>query len=330
MLAPLMAPSRLRSMFFSCARGTVAPWMLALSLAGCGGSSAGESNADACSNGRDDDGDGLADCADPACGVYAFCLGGPDAGRADAGPGDAGLLDGDVPDASVCAQPVDLVLSVDVSSSMADELALLRDGSEGIFAALRGLDPGVQVALVVFVDDALAVDGCRPFTSPEALAESLEGWRLRAPENLSPAGRVLNQDCPENGLDALSLAAVCPFRDGSARVVLHVTDDTYAEHPTVLSGPFGGGVLVEHTYAQTRDALLAARAHVVSLTSQGMGAPCGAGRSPDVGQGFATPYLGQTTLPERTAGRALLLDGLRDGTADLVSALRETAARACR
>lgn len=32
-----------------------------------------EADAAACSNGQDDDRDGLADCADPACAVHAFC-----------------------------------------------------------------------------------------------------------------------------------------------------------------------------------------------------------------------------------------------------------------
>jgi hypothetical protein len=37
-------------------------------------------SAEGCTNGIDDDGDGLIDCADPICATQSQCLAGPDAG----------------------------------------------------------------------------------------------------------------------------------------------------------------------------------------------------------------------------------------------------------
>src|SRR5688500_11526174 len=113
MLAPSMqhGSSWSRGLILLCAVGAV------VGGAGC---ASGESSVDQCSNARDDDSDGLTDCADPACRVYAFCTG-ADGGAADAGPRDAAPR----PDGARCGRPLELVLVLDVSSSMEDELARL-------------------------------------------------------------------------------------------------------------------------------------------------------------------------------------------------------------
>lgn len=301
-------------------------WLViaALALGACGGDDAPtESDIDACSNGRDDDGDGMADCRDPACRAYVFCLQ-SDAGT-DAGPVDAGPPQ----DGAVCARPIDVVLTVDVSSSMVAELEALRDAAVGLVERLRALDESARVSLVVFIDDALAVGECAPLEGP-ALRDELEAWRVRAPEDRSPVSDTLNQDCPENSLDALALAAGgCAWREGAAHLVVHVTDDTFAERPAVLSGPFGGGIVVQSTYAEAADVLVAEGARVIAVARQGQGESCGAGRSPDVGQGFHTPYMGMVSLPERTGGVALSLPDLVDGELDLAAVIAERAELAC-
>lgn len=308
MLAPSMRP--------------FASLLLVITLSACAPS--GESTVDQCSNGRDDDGDRLVDCADLACSVYAFCSS-ADAGPRDAGPRDAAPR----PDGATCARMIDLVLVLDVSGSMDAELALLRDQSEALVTELRALDPSVRISMVVFVDDALAVEACAPFADANALRDALEARRMDTSRNTSPGG-TLNVDCPENSLDALTLAATtCPWREAAAHLVLHVTDDTFAERPAVLSGPFGGGVLVQSTYAETSAALNRAFVEVLALTRQGEGEDCGAGRSADVGQGFHTAYLGQTSLPERTSGIALDLDAWRGGSLDLVGEISRIAEDAC-
>jgi hypothetical protein len=303
-------------------RRTIGTSLTALALLACS-QGAGESSADQCSNGRDDDGDGMADCADPACRVYAFCTG-SDAGPPDAGPIDAAPR----PDGAICARAVDVVLSVDVSSSMVDELALLRDQAPSIIGALRAIDPDAQVRLVVFVDDVLAISECAPLEA-SALSAELEARRVLAPGNRSPVSGTLNVDCPENSLDAVVEAAECPVRSGAARVILHVTDDTFAESPAVLSGPFGGGIVVASTYTEASMAVAGSR--VVSLTRTGPGQDCGSGTfSPDVGRGWTGPHQGQVALPEQTGGRALDLDAWRSGTVDLAAELAAEAEEACR
>jgi hypothetical protein len=288
-------------------------------------STGGESTLDECSNGRDDDSDGMADCTDPACRGYSFCSGG-DAGQGDGGPRDAAPR----PDGAACGRTIDLVVVADVSSSMVTSLERLAAESSAIVDAMRALDPDAAVSLVVFVDDALAVNDCAPFADGAALATEIAAWRTRAPNNRSPVSATYNQDCAENSLDALSRAATeCPWREGAARMILHVTDDTFAERPTVLSGPWGGGIVVQHTYPETVDQLAAAGAHVVALTRNGTGHDCGAAISPDVGQGFQTPYQDMPAIPARTAGIALDLDVWNEGGIDLATTLADLAESAC-
>lgn len=290
---------------------------------GCQTPAPTESTVDQCSNGRDDDGDGFVDCNDPACRVYAFCLnidGGTDAGPMDAGPR---------PDGALCTRPLDVVLSLDVSSSMTGILQDLAIDADALWSVAHTLDPEARISMIVFVDDALAIGECAPFTDAAALRGELERWRTLSSMNTSPGG-VVNQDCPENSLDALHLVTTaCTFRPGAARVVLHLTDDTFAENPAVLSGPFGGGVLVQHTYAQTVEALVGAAARVVAVTGLGQGPDCGAGRSSDVGQGFHGTYMSQVSIPERTGGTAIDIGLLRSRTQSLSSMLRTTGEAAC-
>jgi hypothetical protein len=302
--------------------------LLASLLPSCGGGTPPEATLVLCTNGRDDDGDTMIDCADADCRIYAVCAV-RDAGS-DSGPVDVGPR----PDGARCSRAVDVVLVLDVSSSMEAELAVVRDQSSAIFDALRALDDRSQISLVVFVDDALAVGECAPLVDGPALATQLEDWRLLAPMNRSsvqPGASAMNQDCAENSLDALHLAATtCPWRPSTARVIVHVTDDTFAEAPTVLSGPFGGGIVVQHTFASASAALVTAGARAVTVTLDAdVGEDCGAGRSADVRTGFFTPFAGMPPLHERTMGRALDLAALRAGTLDLGTAIVELAETAC-
>lgn len=279
-----------------------------------------------CSNGVDDDGDQLIDCADPACRLFPWCVIVPDAGALDAaraelndaGARDAG--DGEVG----CGRPLDVVLTLDVSSSMSNDLARLVDLAPALFEVARQASYDSRISLVVFVDDAVAVDGCAPFSSAEALAASLAQWRAFSLENRSPVSRIANVDCAENSLDAVALAVTgCARRAGAAHVILHVTDDTFAERPAVLSGAFGPGVLVATTYREVSDALVREQIRFLALTARGAGMDCGGPViSADVGRGFHGPFGGEPALPERTGGEAWDLRAMRDGTFDLVGTLR--------
>jgi hypothetical protein len=296
---------------------------LAASLVSCGSSRSLEIGEGPCSNGIDDDGDMLTDCTDPACALFSWCTGG-DAGARDAGL-DALLLDAhlDAGDAGrpVCGEALDVVLVLDVSSSMTDDIARLRDLAPALWEAATDASDQARISLVVFVDDALAVDACEPLADATALAAELDQWRAFTTTNRSPVSEIINVDCPENSLDALAAAITgCPWRDGS-RVILHVTDDTFEERPTILSGPFGPGVLVATTYLEVSDALVREGIEVLALTADGAGRDCGGPRiSADVGRGFHTPFGTDLPLPERSGGAAFDLTAMREGSIELVPA----------
>jgi hypothetical protein len=129
-----------------------------------------------CGNGMDDDGDGAIDCADSTCAVVGACAA-PDTGGLDAGPTplDAPFVFADVPgqDAgppTVCG-PLDVVFVLDVSTSIESSLDALRNGIGDVWTAATALSPDPRSSMVMFVDDALAVNGCTPFASVTSSAE---------------------------------------------------------------------------------------------------------------------------------------------------------------
>jgi hypothetical protein len=292
--------------------------LAALSV-GCGRPRPPELGEGPCSNGVDDDGDLQTDCADPACQLFAWC-----AGR-DGGPREADAattLDAGDAGQAVCSEPLDVVLVLDVSSSMTDDVARLRDLAPRLWESALRASAGARISLVVFVDDALAVNDCAPFTDAAGLTAALERWRAFTTRNRSPVSEIPNVDCAENSLDALAAAITrCPWRSG-ARTILHVTDDTFEERPAVLSGPFGPGIVVASSYLEVSDALVREEISLLALTASGSGRDCGGPRpSPDVGRGFHGPLGSEVSLPERSGGAAWELRAMRDGTFDLAAAL---------
>ena len=281
-----------------------------------------------CSNGSDDDRDGEVDCADTDCSIHPACDGFVrDAGvsvDARALPIDIGPRpDGPVPS---CSAALDIGFVLDVSTSMDDEAARMRDGIESIWNAAHALTSNAQFGLVVFVDDALADGGCTPYADLAALRGRFDHWRSFCASNLSPVSETSNSDCAENSLDALYLAAEsCPWRDDSTRVLIHVTDDTFVERPSVLSGdPFGfSGVRVQRTNAEVAAELVRPELRVGAFAAPGAGEECGAGSSANVGQGFHEAYLGMPSLPEQTGGRAWSIRDVRSGSLDMADAINE-------
>lgn len=290
---------------------------LAATLSACTSRGDSELTLRACTNGVDDDGDGLVDCDDPGCGVH--CEGNGSVADAGPMPSDGGpVVRSDA--RIVCNAPLDVVFVVDVSTSMAEEAERLRTGIDSIWSAARDLTTDTQFGLVVFVDDALAVSGCSPFGSVAELQSELMRWRDFCATNRSPSSSTINVDCAENSLDALWTAATsCPWRAGATRVIVHVTDDTFVERPSTLSG----GVTVQRTYAEVASELVARELRIGAFAIPGAGEPCGAGSSPDVGRGFHAPYMGMASLPDQTRGRAYDLRAVRSGSLDMAAAIRE-------
>ncbi len=302
---------------------------LACALSACSGGT-GESAAGVCADRVDNDGDGRVDCADPECAAFTWCAGGGDGGvdagtshdsgpRPDGGPRpDTGPIPG-------CSDPIDIVFSIDVSTSMTDEIDGIRRGIDSIWARAEALSTNVRFGLVVFVDDVVAVNGCSSFATVSAMQTELAMWQGFASSNLQPGDRsTSNTDCPENSIDALYVAATsCPWRPGALRILIHVTDDTFAERPAVLSAdPFGtGGIPVQHTYGEAVSALMGAEVRVGAFAAPNPPEDCGAGSSPDVAQGFHAPYRGAPSIPEATGGRVWSIREVRAGTLDMAEAV---------
>lgn len=245
-------------------------------------------------------------------------------GGADAGGGEADAAhSGD--GGPLCNEPLDVVFVIDVSTSMADEVEQIRVGMDSIWAAAHELTDNAQFGLVVFVDDVAAVNGCGPFASREAMQTEFARWREFTSTNGQPGGAAFsNSDCAENTLDALHAAAtLCPWRDGATHIVIHVTDDTFAERPATLSGTgFGGGIEVQHTYAETVTALVEHEVRV-GVFAAPTAEYCGAGTSGDTAQGFFEPYMGMESIPDATGGRAWSIREVRAGTLDMATAINE-------
>jgi hypothetical protein len=275
-----------------------------------------------CQNGDDDDGDLAADCDDTDCRRFPFC-GSADAGTIDAGSVDAGPRDAPRGDArlDLCTAPIDVVFVLDVSTSMTMEAAALRDGIGRIYAAAQALTGDTRFSLVVFVDDALVVDGCAGFADAAALQSEFDTWRDFCASNQSPVSGASNYDCVEASLDAMYAAATgCGWRDGATHILIHVTDDTFEEPPYVYSGAFGDGVRAGASYSQTVAALLASEVRVGAFA---MRTPedCGAGTSPDTARGFFTPFAGMEAIPSVTGGAVWDLRDVREGRLDMATAI---------
>src|SRR5690606_1114653 len=120
-------------------------------------------------------------------------------------------------------------------------------------------------------------------------------------------------------LDALHAAATqCPWREGATRIVIHVTDDTFAEAPARLSaGP------VQRGYLETLSALTGREVRVGAFATPSPGDECALGPTPDSGQGFDAPFAGQTARPVATGGRAWSLRDVRSASLDMATASSE-------
>lgn len=110
------------------------------------GNRSGESGPDACSNGEDDDDDGLTDCDEPACSGVGGC---PVADAAVISRLDAGFAECDSirSDAENAFQPVDIVWVIDNSGSMSEEARIIQENMNNFSATISssGLDYHVVV-----------------------------------------------------------------------------------------------------------------------------------------------------------------------------------------
>lgn len=227
-----------------------------------------------------------------------------------------------------CGEPVDVVFSIDVSTSMDAEISAIRNGIAEIWNTADALSADPQFRLVVFVDAEQVTNGCQPFASATALQAELDRWygfsqaSNRQPDNSG----VLNTDCAENSMDALYAAATaCSWREDATRIVIHVTDDTFQVAPGSLGGGghFGPGVTIEHSYAQVAAALQQQGVRLGAFAQDNTARTyCNIQVSPqDVGVGFFRDYGAQPSLVSATEGKAWDLNAVRSGSLSMTTAI---------
>jgi hypothetical protein len=249
---------------------------------------------DSAANTGDDDGGSAADDAP------ADSTDGPKFDVMNMGDGGAN------PDTGMgCDQDIDIVFVMDVSTSMGPFLSKLADEILVVDQAIADLmvpNPP-HYGLVVFVDDAAILNGGAPYADVETLRADFMMWSTFTSTNYQVGGGNYNTTWPENSLDALYLAAAGfqwrPQGDQTLRMIIHTTDDTFWDGPTVQNG-----VMIQHGYEEVVDALQSREIRMFTFAAQ-IGGMC---ECEDVTPGWSTPYMGLPPIPDSTDGEAYDLD----------------------
>lgn len=182
-------------------------------------------------------------------------------------------------DDEAAAAPIDLVLVLDVSTSMTG-MAAPHPAIEAAFDEIDRAGLDARLGLVTFVDD-VRLHGDGAFMARDVLLQELDREldETGEPDPESPR-QVLNFDYEENVLDALQAAATrYPWRPDARRVVVLVTDSTFLESPAVLSGT----VPVRATFADVVRALGVAGVRLVSVNHAALGAGLSSSRREEPG-----------------------------------------------
>ncbi|MCB9752933.1 MAG: VWA domain-containing protein [Myxococcales bacterium] len=223
-----------------------------------------------------------------------------------------------------CQTQVDLVFVMDVSTSMGPILAKLESEIATVDAAIKALDLGAPITprygLVVFVDDTKLIASGEPLPDVALIQSHFNTWYTFTQGNTQTSGMGLNNDWPENTLDALHQAAN-EFQWGdiedTLRLVIHTTDDTFGEKPAVQSG-----VPIQHTYLETVLLLQTRQIRVFSFAdADWTGGPL---NNVNVSYGFFEPYNGHTEIPVATDGGAFNINDVLNGDLSLSAAINES------
>lgn len=280
-------------------------------------------------------------------------------GTSSGAPATPGFGDGGVtPDAGngPCTEDVDVVLVLDVSSSMGFVLDKLDAEIDKVVAASNALKVGAHFGLVLFVDNTKLVDtgdleGGKVHTKAATLRAAFTDAKAtyttpnRNPGDGPTGPTTQNPICEEDALDALHDAATLfPWRPTAARVAIVVTDDTFLEKPDNYGDRDGDGKTDKTSYPREGDypAKTTLDETVAALKKQGvrvfsfskLKAPgfldltkCGTGRrhSTDeaVTYGWSKPYAGKAPIPDQTGGKNFDLDAVRDGKLSLSATINE-------
>lgn len=223
---------------------------------------------------------------------------------------------------SFCKQQIDIVFSMDVSTSMYEVLQKLEDEILTVDAKLKTFDvlPDVHYGLVVFVDDTAISNMGGPYPDVNALKQDFHTWWQFTQSNLQVNSDSYNYDFPENTIDALySAAYLFAWRpmESTLRMVIHCTDDTFGDKGAVQSE-----LVVQHSYDETIQGLQDRQIRVFTFSDNDMTG--GPGDNEDVSMGFFTPYMGKTPIPDATDGGAFNIGLVNKGQLSLSAAINES------
>lgn len=254
----------------------------------------------------------------------------------------------------------DLVLVLDISSSMGFLTEILDRELDGIVEEANRAGRSTRFGLIPFVDNyRIDMTGNlasgRVHTTSHGLRRAVQYYRRNyTGTNRNPGDGISgpakqNPLCEENALDALHAAAEeFPWRSYAGRIVVVATDDTFLENPDNYGDrdsdgdtsskdfPTEGNYPARRTLSETVRALRDRNARVFSITrlappaASDKTAPRCAGdrrlsRSA-VSDGWSTPYKGQPPIPEQLGGRNYDLDEVRKGNLSLSRTLLDVVA----
>lgn len=292
----------------------------------------------------------------PSRGFETADASGPNAESSETTPkpgfGDASALPEAGPNA--CTEDIDVVLALDVSSSMGFVLDALDAEIGKVVSASNALKAGAHFGLIAFVDNVKMYatgdeGGGKIHTTAETLAAAFRDAKAtytlpnRNPADGPSGPKNQNPICEENALDALHDAATeFPWRKNAARLVIVVTDDTFLEkadnygdrdgdHLTDKKDyPSEGDYPARFTLPETIAALKNEKIRVFSFTRS---APpglldfvrCGTGRRHPTDEsitfGWSQPYHGQPPIPTSTEGKNFDIDEVRTGRVSLADTI---------
>lgn len=103
-----------------------------------------ENTIGACRDGVDNDGDGLGDCDDPDCRVFAVCT------EVDSGPGIDGFMEcaGEETTADNADAPVDIIWVVDSSNSMENDASVVQSNLMGFASYIESRSIDFHVVMI--------------------------------------------------------------------------------------------------------------------------------------------------------------------------------------
>ena len=215
-----------------------------------------------------------------------------------------------------CFKNLDIVFTIDVSTSMSFVLAKLEEQIADVWQAAEELEYQAQFGLVVFVDDVRLVSR-DPISSVSELQEQFRAWYYHTQSNHQPSSFQQNLDFPENSLDALVTAAQdfnWRAKESTTRIIYHLTDDTFLERGQY----FANGLPARSSYQETLSTLkenqiktaIFARKYQQGITA-------------NPGSGFFTSLRGQPSIPEATDGAVFDIDQINSGFVSLGDSLQE-------